>query len=99
MKSFFVAAVVGLVSATVIAAPASAAGKRGQGGFNPAMLATMAPVAIAAGTALIESGALNNVSSPIVMSPIVTTPIITPGLPITLPGIALPGRIPTDIGG
>lgn len=99
MKSFIVAALVGLVSATVIAAPASAAGKRGQGGMNPAMLAAMAPVAIAAGTALIESGALNNVSSPIASAPAVTTPIVTPGLPISIPGIALPGRIPTDFGG
>lgn len=99
MKSFILAAVVGLVSATVIAAPASAAGKRGAGGMNPAMLAAMAPVAIAAGTALIESGALNNVGSPIMSSPIVTTPIVTPGLPISLPGISLPGGFRTDIGG
>lgn len=99
MKSFIVAAVVGLVSTTVIAAPASATGKRGQGGFNPAMLATMAPVAIAAGTALIESGALNNVHTPIVTIPIITTPIVTPGLPMTIPGISLPSRIPVDIGG
>lgn len=102
MKSLIVAAFVGLVSATVIAAPASASGKRGMGGMNPAMMATMAPVAIAAGTGLVGSGALYDAGAPVVVSPIVATPVVTPGLPITLPGIVLPGASRSaggDIGG
>jgi hypothetical protein len=109
MKSFLIAATIALVGSSVIADTASARSRRSAP--NMAGLAAMAPVALAAGTALIGSGGF--VGGPVVTpylggpiintyDPVITTPnVYVPSIaPVGLPGgFSLPGGSSTqDVG-
>ena len=108
MKSFLIAATIALVGSSMIADTASARSKRSAP--NMAGLAAIAPVAMAAGAALIGSGGFVggpvatpyvggpiNTYDPVISTPYAYVPSIAPaGLP---GGFGLPGGSSTqDVG-
>ena len=108
MKSFLIAATIALVGSSMIADTASARSKRAAP--NMAGFAAMAPIALAAGTALIGSGGfvggpvvtpyvggpINTYVDPVITTPYVHVPSIAPlGLPS---GFGFPGSVSQDVG-
>lgn len=102
MKSFLIAATIALVGTGMMSGDASARNARMNQAAMGAMMTTMAPAMIEAGTALIRSGALGgSIATPheLVGAPSIA-PIVVPhqvpvALPVVLPGVpsivTLPG--------
>lgn len=95
MKSFLIAATIALVGSSMIVDTASARSKRSAP--NMAGLAAMAPMALAAGTALIGSGGF--VGGPVV-TPYVGGPVVNTYDPlITTPHVYIPSTAPVGLPG
>lgn len=102
MKSFLIAATIALVGTGMMSGDASARNGRMNQAAMGAMMTTMAPAMIEAGTALISSGALGgSIATPQALvgapsiAPIVAPHYVPVALPVVLPGVPSIVTLPT----